>query len=62
MLSGTAAGPLQDQLQLVDQLLYNGPKTNDSAYYWRDAMDQADELMRNVRKYIEVNCLYSNFR
>ena len=57
ILSGTSAGPLQNQLHLVDQLLYNGPKTNESAYDWRDALDQADELMRNIQKYVEVNSL-----
>ena len=57
ILIGTSDGPLQNQLHLVDQLLYNGPKTNESAYDWRDALDQTDELMRNVQKYMEVNSL-----
>lgn len=51
--------PQQAQLQLIDQLLYNGPRTNDSAYDWRDIMDNLDNLMRDIQEFMEVRCTFS---
>ncbi len=58
MCGADESTPGREQLELLDQILYNGPRSTDnssSALDWRDLLEGVDDLMRNISQYLEVN-------